>query len=215
MSSTNPTTITCPHCSVTQKLVGHWIDLSGIELTTYQCLECTDFIVSMKRFGSDVRDKDRIVYPQVVGRRPQSFQHCDEHVFRYYEESCAVLALSASAAGAIARKALELILEQQGYNQKWLAEKIDAAQSEKDPDRRLPRRVIERLSYLKETGNFGVHIPRNTTTSEIVEAEPLEVEACLDTIEELIIVCYEQPAEDAARRASMNEKLTAAGLKPI
>ena len=107
------------------------------------------------------------------------------------------------------------MLEKLGYEQQWLAQKIAAAVAETDPEKRLPKRIVHRLKYLAEAGNFGIHIRRNTTTSEIVEVEPIEVEACLDTVEEMIQEIYELPGEDAERTAAMNEKLAAAGKKTI
>lgn len=209
-----PEKFTCPHCGFGQKVRHFLTDLQTIEVRIFQCLECSMPTVTMKLFdGGDTLDK--MLYPTGIGRRITTYRFCDPEVFRIYAEACDLSGVSSSAAGAFARKSVELMLEKLGYEQQWLAQKITAAVAETDPDKRLPKRIIQRLKYLAEAGNFGIHIRRNTTTSEIVEVEPIEVEACLDTVEEMIQEIFELPGEDAERTAAMNEKLAAAGKKTI
>lgn len=210
---TEATTFACPHCGFGQKVQPFWTDLGSLETTVWQCLNCTEYTVDLSLYG-DVQDTRR-VFPANRGRAPIQYDHCDPEVLRTYKEACDLTSVSAGAAGAFARKTVELILEKRGYNQTWLAQKIDAAVAEIDFDKRLPKRILTRLDYLKEAGNFGIHIRRNSVTTEIVEVEDIEVEACLDTVEELIQECYEQPGEDQLRRDAMNVKLGAAGKKLI
>ena len=70
------------------------------------------------------------------------------------------------------------------------------------------------LDYIKEIGNFALHIRRDGEMA-IVEIDPAEVATCLDTIEELITFQFEEPAADYARTLALNEKLLAAGKREI
>ena len=81
-----------------------------------------------------------------------------------------------------------------GYGSRVLAQSIVAAGKEKDPDKRIRKHLLARLDYIKEIGNFALHVPRDDALA-IIEVADEEVEFCIDTIEELITVSFEEPGE--------------------
>jgi hypothetical protein len=107
-----------------------------------------------------------------------------------------------------------LILENLGYGSRVLAQSIVAAGKEKDPDKRIRKHLLLRLDYIKEIGNFALHVRRDDALA-IIDVTNEEVEFCIDTIEELIEVSFEEPGESRQKIIEANEKLTAARRPPI
>lgn len=97
-----------------------------------------------------------------------------------------------------------------GYQAKTLLESIKLARNEADIDRRLPKRQLDRLDYIKEVGNFALHIRRDSELA-IIEIEPHEVEMCLGIVETLLEYVFEEPGRQYASAVEMNGKLRAAG----
>lgn len=143
-----------------------------------------------------------------------SFTYVPGEISAAYGEACGLVAHHIGAAGAYARRALELILDHAGYQKATLAASIEAAGKEQDAEKRLPRRLLTKLDYVKEIGNFALHVRRDGELA-IVDIDIDEVEACLETIEELVTFLFEEPGRDRARTIALNEKLKAAGKKEI
>lgn len=210
----------CPHCGRRQVINAQVADFRGVEVEVRQCLSCTEVQVLLQhrwhsgQFPLINRGSELTLYPGVRRRPPKPFEHAPDDTLRAYQDACLLSVIHVGAAGAYARRALELILEQQGYDKPSLAQSIEQAGKETDPDKKLPRRLLLKLDYIKEIGNFAVHIRRDGELA-IVEIEIDEVEACLETIEELISNLYEEPAKSYLETMALNAKLKAAGKKQI
>lgn len=208
----------CPHCNRQQIITYVQVDLRGLKLEVRQCLTCREFkldmqIVRYNSIGQDPVDK-LALYPAERTRAPQPFVYAPHEVLRAYEEACRLYGMHIGSAGAYARRGLELILDRAGYTKPTLAASIDAASKEPDGEKRLPKRLLTKLDYVKEIGNFALHVRRDGELA-IVEIDQDEVEACLEILEELVVHLFEEPGRDRTRTIALNMKLRAAGKKEI
>lgn len=126
-----------------------------------------------------------------------------------YDEACLVLAYSPKASAALSRRCLQALLRARGFNQKDLAEQIDAA----IPN--LPSDTGSALDQVRVIGNFAVHPIKSKSTGEIILVKPGEAEWNLEVLETLFEHYYERPARLAARKAALNQKLSEAGKQPL
>jgi hypothetical protein len=212
----------CPHCGCHQAVAPVVAQVNSGEVHFLQCLSCADLSIwariADKRFSRGrLEPPGRFVplYPaQKLKRRPKEFPHAPTEVVSAYHQACQLFGVHAGAAGAYTRRALELILDQLGYVAKSLLESIKLVNDEVDVDRKLPARIRLRLDYVKEIGNFALHVRRDGELA-IVEIDEPEVSAALDLVEELIVHAYEEPAQHYLRAVDLNEKLAASGKKPI
>lgn len=212
------TNYSCPHCGRQQVVNGiGWAFGSG-QVTIKQCLSCAEVRIDglIERFnplGADPQEHF-LFYPGRLPRPPMTFDFVPSEVESAYVESCRLFGLHVGAAGAYARRALELILEHAGYSKPVLAASIDLAAKESDSEKKLPKRLLTKLDYVKEIGNFALHVRRDGELS-IVEIDSDEVEACLEIIEQLVTFMFEEPGRDRALTEALNVKLKAAGKKEI
>jgi len=79
----------------------------------------------------------------------------------------------------------------------------------------LPSGVADALDAAREIGNFAAHPTKSEHTGEVVDVEPGEAEWNLDVLDGLFDVFFVQPARLVGRKAALNEKLKAAGKKPL
>lgn len=212
------TSFVCPHCGVLQVQDGLKIDLNSVYVQAIQCQSCRDITLirqMMRSSPGGATPEERVTFFPVTGTRAaRSFQYIPADVGQAYEDACFLRPLHIGASGAYARRALELILEHLKYGSKVLAQSIEAAQREADPDRRLRKSLLLRLEYVKEIGNFALHVRRDQELT-IIDISPEEVDACLETIEELIETCFEEPERDRERIVELNKKLVSAGKREI
>lgn len=213
------TAYTCPHCGVLQVTQALLVFVGPITYVHRQCRHCRDVdirysLFTMDGFGQVTHQGEKRLHPQGNARPPKTFAAAPGEVETAYNEACLLTGVHTGAAGAYARRALELLLDHAGYATKVLAESIKLVGKEVDPDRRLPKRLILKLDYIREIGNFAVHIRRDQELV-IVEISDEEVEACLETIEDLVAFIYDEPAAEYLRVVNLNEKLSAAGKKAI
>lgn len=181
----------------------------------YRCANCRDVEIWLTMYGLESSgNKPQVsrAYPATDVRAAISFAHAPSDIDAAYRDACLLFPIHTGASGAYARRALELILEGAGYGAKSLADSISAAQKDQDPDRRLPKRLLLRLNYIKDIGNFALHVRRDEELA-IFTIDEQEVNACLETIEELVDFLFEEPVAEYKRVSSLNEKLTAAGKK--
>jgi hypothetical protein len=143
-----------------------------------------------------------------------SFVAAPEEAETAYREACSLSAVHTGAAGAYARRALELLLDNMGYTAKTLADSIKLVAKESDPDKRLPRSLLTQLDYIREIGNFALHVRRDGELA-IVEISDAEVATCLEAIEELIAHWYVGPVEQYLKVQALNNKLQSAGKPAI
>ena len=209
---------TCKFCATKQVVPIIFCDMGFVEFRIRQCLHCSQPDINLTAFyennGSFSRAFDKTLYPTQSIRPPILFEFCNSEVRSAYEEACQLFPVHAGASGAYARRAIEIILDNAGYQSKSLAEAIGAAANEADPDKKLPKRLIQKLNYVKEIGTFALHVRRDGELS-IVPISSEEVSACLEIVEELISTLFDEPGKDYARTIEANEKLRASGKKEI
>jgi hypothetical protein len=81
--------------------------------------------------------------------------------------------------------------------------------------RTLPTHLAEAIDAIRHIGNFAAHPIKSKNTGQVMPVEPGEAEWNLDTLEGLFDFYYVQPAQLAAKRAALNQKLQAAGKPPV
>lgn len=205
----------CPHCGVLQAVVGRRHNMSAFAVTAFQCIHCEDLQISMSLFRLNGSfDGSRCIYPANANRLAKSFVAAPAEVEAAYVDACLLYGVHVGASGAYSRRALELILDGAGYKARSLADSIGVARLETDPDKRLPKRLLQKLDYIKEIGNFALHVRRDDELT-IVAISAEEVAACLETIEDLIAYLFDEPVAEYQRTLVLNDKLKAAGKREI
>ena len=66
-----------------------------------------------------------------------------------YKEACETLAISERASAAHSRRILQTILQQQGYNQRDLAQQIDALLNDIDPAKAIPSSLRSTIDAIR------------------------------------------------------------------
>ena len=138
-------------------------------------------------------EKDYLVWPRRAQRIPLGHE-VPQHIKEEYREACTVLLISAKASAALSRRALESILEQQGYTEGFLYEKIKAILSENS----LPPDINDTIQTVRRFGNFSSHPPSDRSGNGIADVDPGEADWCLDVIERLINYFYTDPVKASA-----------------
>ncbi|WP_199230272.1 DUF4145 domain-containing protein [Azospirillum sp. TSH58] len=115
------------------------------------------------------------------------------------------------AAAALARRCLQAILRNQGYNHRDLVQQIKGVLEETDSRKSLPQSLFDSVDAIRNFGNFSAHPMNDITTLQVIQVEPHEAEWCLEIVEELFDYYYNRPAVAAAKKAALNDKLKAAG----
>jgi hypothetical protein len=214
-SEVRRTDYTCPHCGVLQASTGRREHLGAILIQVFQCVNCRDVEVALVTYErGDIVEAEWTAFPFHRNRIAKIFVVAPPEVETAYNEACALFGVHTGASGAYARRALELILDNAGYPAKNLADSIKLARAEPDPDKRLPKRLLQKLDYIREIGNFALHVRRDDELT-IVPIDAEEVSTCLETIEDLISQMFEEPVAEYRRTLALNEKLRAAGKKEI
>lgn len=147
----------------------------------YRCPNCYDVVVWMATWRTCMADRslDR-VYPirSDHGLAPDG---TPRHIAKGYEEAARVLPLSPSAAAALARRSLQMILRDVFHVPHGsLKSEIEAAKD------RLPSWAIEGLDNLRVLGNFALHPSKDNLTGDVVEIEPNEAELTVSLVEGLL-----------------------------
>ncbi len=206
----------CPHCKRQQVVRAVIANFVAVSVEVRQCLGCTQVEVKLaKQTGNQpARQFPFVVFPRVLARPAKAFKHLPNEVRSAYVQACQLLPVHAGAAGAYARRALEIVLDGMGHQAPTMLKSIELARSEDDQDRRLPRRLLDQLDYVKEVGNFALHVRRNGELS-IIEISKPEVEACLTIIEDILTFVFEEPGDEQDRRDRLNEQLAEAKKKPL
>jgi len=203
---------TCPHCGTLQvtEVLRH--GFGAFLVVARQCRSCRDVHVRYKFEG--VKESWIAIYPDARPWPGRPFNYLPVEVQKAYDDARRLYSVHTGAAGAYVRRALELLLDSAGYVEKTLDASIKAAKAETDVDRRLPKRLLQKLDYIREIGNFALHMRRNAELA-IVEITDEEVGACLETVEELVQFLYEDPVADYLGTIELNRKLAVAGKRAI
>ncbi|MBS9478658.1 DUF4145 domain-containing protein [Ancylobacter radicis] len=131
-----------------------------------------------------------------------------------YREACEVISFSPKASAALSRRCLQNILRANGYIAKDLSKEISLFLDEADTSKAPSTILRMTVDAIRNFGNFSAHPINDVTSLQIIDVEPEEAEWCLEIIEEMFDHFYVRPAEAAARKRALDEKLKAAG-KPL
>jgi hypothetical protein len=151
-----------------------------------------------------------LVHPK-GSSRPPCPSEVPKEIAEDYNEACLVLPDSPKASAALSRRCLQTILQQAGFNQRYLSDQIEKAMSLKQ----LPLYLIDQLDAVRNIGNFAAHPSKSQSTGEIVPVEPHEAEWNLDIIEALFEHYYVLPVQVKKKREALDEKLKDTGQKPM
>jgi hypothetical protein len=151
-----------------------------------------------------------LIYPKQASR-PKAPTDVPQDLAEDYNEACLVISDSPKASAALSRRCLQSLLRQKGYAQHDLAKAIDAVLDAKV----LPSNLATSLDAIRNIGNFAAHPIKDQNSGAIVPVEEHEAEWNLDVLDGLFDFFYVAPGREAARIASLNAKLQAAGKPPI
>ena len=158
---------------------------------------------SQKWFAVPRQASGRQVHPSVLSS--------DKDLAELYSEASLILDVSPRASAVLSRRVLaDLLKKYAGRNEYGLTARID--QFNKDSSH--PSALRDNLHYLREMGDFAAHTQEDDQAN-IVNVAREEAEWTLDIVDRLFDYFVVTPARDAAMRAKMDEKLDAAGRKPI
>jgi Domain of unknown function (DUF4145) len=130
---------------------------------------------------------------------------------RDYREAFLILDDSPRMSSVLSRRILGDLLEEYAkINRYTLAKQIDAFVNNTDH----PIRHRENLHYLREIGDFSAHTKKDAQ-GEVIEVSREEAEWTLQVISGLFDYLIVAPETDKAIRSRIDEKLKAAGRKPI
>lgn len=139
-----------------------------------------------------------------TGWRERCPPEVPEEVAVDYNEACAVIDISPTAAAALARRCMQLILvnEAGAPKSKSLKQQIEAVVN--DPN--TPKHVKNDLDDLRQIGNLSAHANEDVT-GQVLRAEPDEAEWTLETLRTLFEHYYVGLAKSKARKAALKAKL--------
>lgn len=228
----------CPHCL----LKYHPTDLRGddvdrkpdaiVRLIWHNCPDCHEFIVHLAHHQLDsripfptARVADGYISPSVllkdlegalllypkVKNPPILSQDIPKDYRDDYLEAHRTLEPSAKASAALSRRALQRLIETEAnIKERDLATEID-----KLLQTGLPAELAKNIDAIRNFGNFAAHPITSLQTGDVVDVESGEAEWTLDILGQLLDYFFVQPAENQRRRDALNQKLQAAGKKPM
>ena len=219
----------CPHCGIAFHEDWKIVDIQTNSMTqpaavwkirSVICPGCRNSVFELERYNGiphpqsgafqHVYQNRQRVFPVNTYRRPTPVEIPTE-IREDYEEACKVLPISHKAAAALTRRCLQAVLRGQGYGQRDLAKQIDALLNEPDPTKAIPSALRQTVDAVRNFGNFSAHPVTDQTTLQIIDVDLGEAEWCLDILDEMFDHYYVKPAQAAARKAALDEKLQAAG----
>jgi len=213
----------CPYCTISDHpsfyrapVLLSQTTSTGWAVGAMKCPSCDELIIELNtrtrhRFNSE--NYSFIALPKNP-RIKQLSSEVPVALSNDYLEARKVLPISPKASAALSRRCLQIILNDHGYTRKNLAQQVDAVIAETDPSRVLPQALIETIDTIRNFGNFSAHPIDDITTNQIIDVEEHEAEYCLEILDEMFDHFYVRPARLAAKKASLNAKLAAAGKPP-
>jgi hypothetical protein len=152
-----------------------------------------------------------MIYPRNKKPKQLSKDDIPEDYIKDYEEAYAVVTDSPKASAALSRRLLEKLLDDRGFNQKYLIDKIDAVIKSKT----LPSYLANSVDAVRNIGNFAAHTLKSTATGQIQDVEPGEAEWNLHVLERLLDFYFVQPKDEKRRLDALNKKLEESGRSPV
>jgi hypothetical protein len=221
----------CPHpqCNIAIRFEtvtpteAHVIDAKkkeGFDVAHGFCPECQGLIIVIRTGTYYEHDFDsrtmseyetEIIYPRPTGRRPIPGEVPESYRLDF-DEACSVLLASPKASAALSRRILQHVLRD---HLKVRKQTLDKEITEFITRPGIPSQLAGAVDAIRTVGNFAAHPLKYQNTGEIVEVELGEAEWLLDVLESLFDFCFVQPSKLAARTASLNAKLAAAGKPPL
>ncbi|MBN2209307.1 MAG: DUF4145 domain-containing protein [Candidatus Coatesbacteria bacterium] len=203
----------CPHCGVEI----HWKaesvkfpreSRSQVDVGEWSChwtfcpnRKCRELIVELWDSRKDGLDR-HLIWPKHPYREPCPPEVPNE-VAADYNEACAVIDISPTAAAALARHCLELVLRNNGAKGETLYNMINDIID----NRKAPPYVTGDLHDLRQIGNtFAAHA-NQSVTGEVLRTSPEEAEWTLNTLRTVLKHYYVDEAESKARKAALAAKL--------
>ena len=229
--------LTCPYCGIAFSIDGvgaqhcfprfdHFMpigytsegtpDDKEFSISSHRCPNCRRQIMWLNEIERtpDGADRDVIattlLYPS--RREPPVPAGVPAAIASDYREAYLTLDISPKASAALGRRCLQnLIREREGIAAKTLYGEV----SQLLALNKLPRYLADDLDSIRNVGNFAAHPEKDSNTGEIVEVEPGEAEWTLEVLHELLTFYFERQPRSDARREALNEKLRAAGKRPM
>lgn len=156
----------------------------------------TDSWVARPRFGETDRPINALV--------PEPFR-------TDYAEAAAILGLSPRMSVVLSRRILADVLEKFADQKQFsLAARIDKFVA----DTNHPRQLRENLHHFREIADFGAHTQRDDQ-AEVLDVGSAEAEWTLDLLDRLFDYFIVTPDRDQKMRDVMDERIKAAGRRPI
>lgn len=216
----------CPHCALevhenfaSCSITRHSSSFTALDSTnklsywvarSMECPACKKAIIKFGHAGTGaIPSSYQLIFPMSSSRRIPPVE-LPSDLAEDFVEAAAVLSLSPKASAALSRRCLQGALRQNGFQQKDLAQAIEAALKSKQ----LPSNLALSLDAVRNIGNFAAHPMKNTSTGEILPVEPEEAEWNLDVLEGLFDFFYVLPAREQEKIDALNAKLRIAG-KPL
>ncbi|MBN2208903.1 MAG: DUF4145 domain-containing protein [Candidatus Coatesbacteria bacterium] len=184
-----------------------------------ECPECHEMILEFGREAGDypVPGQDMPAYKQLYWPRPawpiECFKDVPPEVMADYNEACAVIDISPTAAAALARRCMQYILVKEGgapdYKGVSIKEQVNAVID----DPRTPEHIKRDLDAVRQIGNFSAHASKDVT-GNVMRAKPEEAEWALETLARLLECYYTDPAQSEKRHAALEARLAKIPEKP-
>jgi hypothetical protein len=213
--------LTCPHCGIafhdnpaemplSKDADGDWFMLSRV------CPKCKRLILQFAVGNTSVvggaivsfqASRIWFAHPRGMTRAPVP-ESVTPELASDYREAALVLADSAKASAALSRRTLQHLLREHA---KVRPSDLDKEIQEMLDRGTLPSHLADSLDAVRVVGNFAAHPIKSKSTGEVVDVEPGEAEANLDTLESLFDFYFEAPRKAKQRRDALNKKLAAAG----
>jgi hypothetical protein len=227
---TPPTTITiqCPGCLHSFRAEwkrarwdfgadAEWIGetsarLLWVAIARTRCPACGKLILKREHTRLSGIDRhletEEIFYPR---KGPQLLSDEIPAEFRAdFNEASEVLIVSEKASAALSRRCLQRFLEQVvGIQPSDLVRQIEQAKPHFSPA------LAGAMDHIRVLGNFAAHPIKSTNTGEVLDVEPGEAEYALDVLKDLLEYWFVETARHRERKTKLNEKLNAAGRRPL
>lgn len=213
----------CPHCNHAVLLEHvHYNDYENefhiqnehrkIRFVAAACPSCHEFVatVCVKRSCEEgwADQEAFLVWPRTA-KRPVP-PEVPSHVANEFREAASVLDLSPKASAALSRRCLQTVLKEAGGAKKHnLSSMIEEVRED------LSSNTYECLGAIREIGNFAAHQQKDQGSGAILDVESGEAEWNLEVLGMLFDEYYVKPIRNREFIRSLNDKLKAAGRKPL
>ncbi len=185
-----------------------------VQVVVERCVLCKHFIIWLEwLYGCPVA-RGELVYP--LTRRPPSLSpDIPSDLREAYLEAWDLALFNERATAVMARRALQLALRKEGFEDRDLYNEIEKAKD------RVSDRLRTKLHFVRQVGLIGAHplpekgVDGTRDYTALLDVEPGEVEALFAALDEFFDEFYVRPRRDQRQLDALNEKLKAAGKAPI